>query len=267
MREFLTILWFFTIFSLVLSTGCGGSKQEEPAPQAPLAGAQQEAAGARAYVVQEAEGSAIEGRVLLQGKAPPPKRVQVTQDSEVCGKQREVYSVRVQNGGVDEAVVWIDDIQRGKPFSFPPLTIRQKDCTFVPHVSVAAPGEIKVASEDPIPHNVHTYAQASREYNESMNQLRSEISLSLPRPDLISVRCDLHGWMQAYVVVAKNPYYAVTSQGGNFRIDSVPPGRYHLKVWSESLGEDDKEILVEAGKPTHIDFTLQGQAAQTAGGK
>ena len=100
-----------------------------------------------------------------------------------------------------------------------------------------------------------------------MNPLRSNISLSFPRPDLISVRCDLHGWMQAYVVVAKNPYYAMTSQGGKFRLDGVPPGRYHMKVWNESLGEHDQEIVVEADKPTHIDFTLQSQASQTPGGK
>jgi hypothetical protein len=217
--------------------------------------------------VQDAAGSTVEGRVLFQGKVAATKRVQVTQDSDVCGKQREIQAIRVQNGGVDDAVVWLDDIARGKPFVFPPLTIKQKDCAFLPHVSIMAPGEIKISSEDPIPHNVHTYAQHNREYNESMNQLRSEISLSFPRSDLITVRCDLHGWMQAHVVVAKNPYYAVTSRGGQFRLEAVPPGRYHMKVWSESLGEYDQEIVVEAGKPAHIDFTLQSQTAQAPGGK
>ena len=263
MRAFPSRLWSLALFSLALSPGCGGSKQEMPAvPQT-----QQQEVGTQAYVVQDVSGSTVEGRVLYQGKVPAPKRVQVTQDSEVCGKQRVIPLARVQNGGVDETVVWIDDIARGKPFSSPPLTLRQKNCAYLPHVSVIAPGEINVTSEDPIPHNVHTYAQHSREYNESMNQLRSDISLRFPRADLISVRCDLHGWMQAYVVVAKNPYYAVASQGGKFRMDNVPAGHYHVKVWSESLGEDDKEIVVEAGKRTHVDFTLQSQTAQIPGGK
>jgi len=255
------------LLSFALSVGCRGSEQEAPVPQASPAQVQPVETVAPAYVVQDVAGSAVEGRVLFEGEIPPPRRVQVTEDSETCGKQREVYPVRVQNGGVNDAVVWIEDITRGKPFSFPPPEMTQKDCTFLPHVSVMAPGEIKIKSEDPIPHNVHTYAEHSREYNESMNQLRSEIVLSFPRIDLISMRCDLHGWMQAYVVVAKNPYYAVTSQGGKFRMDGVPPGHYRMKVWSESLGEKEQEIMVEADKPTHVDFTLQGQAAQTPGGK
>ena len=266
MRVSPSIVHALIILSFGLLSGCGGSIQEAPARPAASAEVRPDEANAHAYVVQDVAGSTVEGRVLFQGKVPPPKQVQVTQDSGICGKQHEIYTARVRNGGVDEAVVWIDDIERGKPFAFPPAAIRQKGCTFLPHVSIMAPGEIETRSEDPIPHNVHTYSQHSREYNESMNQLRSDISLSFLRPDVISVRCDLHGWMQAYVVVAKNPYYAVTSQGGKFRIDGVPPGHYHMKVWSESLIEDDSEIVVEAGKPTHIDFTLRSQTTQTPAG-
>ena len=98
-----------------------------------------------------------------------------------------------------------------------------------------------------------------------MNQLRRDVSLSFPRPDLISVRCDLHGWMQAYVVIVQNPYYAISDKGGKFTLDGVPTGHYHLKVWTESLGESEQEIVVEAGKPTRADFTLKSQSAQGSG--
>jgi hypothetical protein len=207
----------------------------------------------------------VQGAVQLQGAPPPPKRIQVAQDVDVCGETREIYPVRVENGGVDDAVVWIDDIQRGKAFSFPPARIDQKNCTYLPHVVVMQAGDVNITSGDPIPHSVHTRAQHNRDYDESMSPLQSEISLSFPRPDVISVRCDLHGWMQAYVVVAKNPYYAVTENGGKFKLDGVPKGRYHLKVWSESLGESEQEIVVEAGKPTRADFTLKSRTAQASG--
>jgi len=238
---------------------------DQPAP----AETQPDEAGVAAYAVRDVAGSTVEGRVLFQGPAPPPKRVQVTQDAEFCGRQREVYSLRMRDSGVDEAVVWIENIQQGKSFAFPPPLLNQKGCEYLPHVSVMAPGEIEITSEDPIPHNIHTYAQNNREYNESMNTLRPKISLRFPRPDIISVRCDLHGWMQGYVVVAKNPYYAITSQGGRFRLENVPPGQYRLKVWSESMGESEQEqeIVVEAGKVTRADFTLQSPTAATGGGK
>jgi plastocyanin len=253
------------VFLSIMLVGCGRSKQQEAPAQeaAPTATPQQQSAPQ--YTVQELPGSLVEGRVLLQGAPPPPKKIQVTQDIDACGKTREVYPVRVENGGVDDAVVWIDDIQRGKAFAFPPAQIEQKNCTYVPHVVVMQVGDVKISSRDAIPHNVHTYAKNNQDYNESMNQLRRDISLSFPRPDVISVRCDLHGWMQAYAVVAKNPYYAISENGGKFKLDGVPPGHYHLKVWSEKLGESEQEIVVETGKPTKAIFTLKSQTAQGSG--
>jgi hypothetical protein len=242
-------VWAAIIFSAVLF-GCGRSK-EQSAPQ---------------YTVQELPGSVVEGRVRLQGAPPRPKTIQVSQDADVCGATREVYLVRVENGGVDDAVVWIDDIQRGKAFSFPPAKIDQKNCSYLPHVVIMQVGDLNITSGDPIPHSVHTRALHNRDYNESMSPLQSDISLSFPRPDVISVRCDLHGWMQAYVVVAENPYYAISENGGQFKLDGVPEGHYHLKVWSESLGTSEQEIVVEAGKPTRADFILKSQTAQASGG-
>jgi len=217
------------------------------------------------YGVQELPGSFVEGTVQLQGPPPPAKKIQVAQDADVCGKTREVFPVRVENGGIDDAVVWIDDIQRGKAFSFPPAQLDQQECTFLPHIVIMRGGNVNITSRDPIPHSVHTHAQHNRDYDETTSSLQGEIFLSFQDPDVISVRCDLHGWMQAYVVVAKNPYYAITANGGKFKLDEVPNGHYRLKVWSENLGESEQEIVVEEGKPTKADFTLKSQAGQASG--
>jgi hypothetical protein len=259
-------LFWGAAFLLVVLVGCGRSKQQNgPAQESEPAATQPREETGPQYTVQELPGNVVEGRVLLAGAPPPPKKIQVTQDVSTCGKTREVYPVRVENGGVDDAVVWIDDIQHGKPFAFPLAQIEQKDCTYVPHVMIMQAGDVKITSDDPIPHNVHTYAQNNQEYNESMNQLRRQVSLGFARPDVISVRCDLHAWMQAYVVIAKNPYYVISDKGGKFTLDGVPAGHYRLKVWSESLGGSEQEIVVEQSKPTRADFTLKSQGAQGAG--
>ena len=251
------LYWAAAIVSMAIA-GCQGTKQQTATQESATSAAQPQEQ-AQQYTVQELPGSVVAGRVLLHGAPPPPKKIQVTQDMETCGKTREVFPVRVEKGGIDDAVVWIDDIQQGKPFAFPPAEVRQEGCTYVPHVVIAAAGDLRISSHDPIPHNVHTYAKHNREYNESMNQLRRDISLSFARPDVISVRCDLHGWMQAYVFIAKNPYYAISENGGNFKLEGVPAGKYQLKVWSESLGESEQTIVVEAGRPTKIDFVLNSQ--------
>jgi len=237
---------------VILSTvpfGCRGSTKQDASP----------------YGVQELPGSLVEGTVQLQGTPPPPKKIQVAQDADVCGKTREVLPVRVENGGIDDAVVWIDDVQRGKAFSFPPAQLDQQKCTFLPHIVIMQGGDVNIISRDPIPHSVHTHAQHNRDYDETTSSLQGEISLSFQHPDVISVRCDLHGWMQAYVVVAKNPYYTITANGGKFKLDEVPEGHYRLKVWSENLGESEQEIVVEEGKSTKADFTLKSQTGYASG--
>ena len=213
------------------------------------------------YRVQERPGSLVEGTIHLQGTPPPPRKIEVAQDADVCGKTREVFPLHVDNGGIDDAVVWIDDIRRGKAFSFPPPQLDQGNCTYIPHILVVQGPDVNITSHDPITHSVHTYAQHNRDYDESMSPLQHDISLSFRQPDVISVRCDLHGWMQAYVIVAKNPYYAVTQNGGKFELDGVPQGQYLLKVWTENLGETEQRIVVEDGKPTHADFTFKSLTA------
>jgi len=237
---------------IILSTvlfGCRGSTEQN--------GSQ--------YRVQELPGSLVEGTVRLQGTPPPAKKIQVAQDADVCGETREVFPVRVKNGGIDDAVVWIDDIQRGKAFSFPPAQVDQGDCTFFPHIVLMHPGDVKITSRDPIPHSVHTHARHNRDYDESMSPLKPDISLSFQEPDVIGVRCDLHSWMQAYVIVAKNPYYAITENGGKFKLDGVPKGHYRLKVWSENLGGSEQMIDVEEGQPTKADFELKSPTEHAAG--
>jgi Carboxypeptidase regulatory-like domain len=252
----------------LILVGCTSSKEQTSQPAAPPAENKAVAAPVAGYAVGEVTGGgSIEGRVLFRGKPPAPRLVVVDQDVSTCGKRREVYPVRLDRGGVADAVVWIDDIPQGKPFGFPAPVLDQKGCDYVPHIVLMQPGELTVETGDPVPHNVHTYAKSNRDYNESMNPLNRRITLSLSRADLVSVKCDLHGWMQAYVVVAKNPYYAVTGRGGAFALRDVPPGRYHLKVWQETLGTAEQELAVEAGKPTKVDFTFPADGAGAAEGR
>ena len=106
-------------------------------------------------------------------------------------------------------------------------------------------------------HNVHVISYANREVNKAMPVGAVPQEITLARADRVTVRCDVHKWMTAYVVVAKNPYYVVSGAGGQFRLEGVPAGHYHLKVWQESLGELDQEITVEAAKTTETSFTYR----------
>src|SRR5438874_9303642 len=214
------------------------------------------------YVVRTVEESAtgtISGRILYNGKPVVPKRFTVTSDTAVCGTTKDIYPVRIEEGGIADSVVWIDDITSGKAFNFPSPMIDQKKCAFVPHVLVMKGGELKLGNTDLCLHNIHVITYANREANKAIPPGAAPQEITLARADRVTVRCDVHKWMNSYVVVAKNPYYVISGAGGKFRLEGVPAGHYHLKVWQESLGELDQEITVEPAKSTETSFTYRAK--------
>src|SRR5947209_7515933 len=159
------------------------------------------------YVVRTIEQSttgAISGRILYNGKPVLPKRFTVTSDTSVCGTTKEIYPVSIEEGGIADAVVWIDDITSGKTFDFPSPLLDQKKCSFVPHILLMKGGALKLGNNDLGLHNIHITSYANREANKAMPPGTGTQEITLARADLVRVRCDVHKWMSSYVVVAKN---------------------------------------------------------------
>lgn len=208
------------------------------------------------YAVQPAAGGTITGKLLWGGKPPAPRRIAVTQDSSACGTMKEMYDVEVEQGGVADAVVWIDNITHGKAFDFPKPVLDQKGCMFMPPVLLMQPGQLEVENSDSVTHNVHIIARFNRSSNNMMAPGAAPIEVTLMRPETVLVRCDVHSWMQGYIVVAKNPYYALSGPGGTFTLTNVPAGTYTLNMWQDKLGTKDQQVTVQAGKTTTVNFKL-----------
>ena len=45
---------------------------------------------------------------------------------------------------------------------------------------------------------------------------------------MVRFKCNVHGWMRAYVGVMAHPYFAVTDADGAFKITNLPPGTYTI---------------------------------------
>lgn len=254
------------LFSVAtIFAGCSGNKPAVTNDSTPAVNNQAATVVSTGYQVDAiTNGGSIEGQIILNGKPVPPRPILVSQDASVCGARRLVHPVRLDGSGIEDAVVWIGDIHHGKAYDFAPAVLNQQKCTYDPHIVIMQPGDLKVRTDDPVPHNIHSYSEANRTYNESMNSLNREISLHFARPERISLKCDLHGWMQAYVVVAANPYYAITKNAGAFQLRDVPAGTYQLKVWQEMLGESSQTVTVQAGKTTKVNFRLNSPAPERA---
>ncbi|MGH9750545.1 MAG: carboxypeptidase regulatory-like domain-containing protein [Candidatus Polarisedimenticolia bacterium] len=239
-----------------------------PPPEAPVAPAGSPATSpaapaSGAYVPGPVTaGGRIAGRVVYAGAAPPARPVAVTKDHAVCGRTAHVAEGLLvgDGGGLINAVVSIDGIAAGKPFGAARTVLDQRGCWFVPHVLVVPAGApLDILNSDGILHNIHTFPRNNPAINMAQPRFKKVMTHTFERPDLVRVACDVHGWMGAWIVVAGHPYHAVTDAGGRFALDEVPPGRWTIRVWHETLGERTLETPVETGQAVEMTVTYPGR--------
>ena len=71
-------------------------------------------------------------------------------------------------------------------------------------------------------------------------------------PEIIPLKCDLHGWMNAFIIVADHPYHAISDQEGSFQISGIPVGTYTVQFWHETLGIQSQKVTVQTGADTKV---------------
>jgi hypothetical protein len=204
-------------------------------------------------------GGTIEGTIVFRG-AVPTKTIIPTKDVETCGGPREDPVVKVGPGqGVESAVVYLAEVAKGKAWPAPAKTpqIDNVKCRFVPDVQVIRAGSLDVVNSDPMLHNTHGYYGKRTAFNLALPNQGQRIPVDLPRAGTVRVDCDAHGWMEGWVQVVDNPYYAITGADGKFTITDVPPGNYRLVTMQPFIGPIEQPVTVAANKPTSLTIELK----------
>lgn len=210
-------------------------------------------------VVTLGEGGTIEGRVTYAGRVPV-KRVIPTKDKEVCGEPRDRPEIRVgADQGVQDAIVYLKGVAKGKDWGAPDMVpvLDNKSCEFVPAIQVIRTGAIAIHNSDPVLHNTRAFYGRRTAFNVALPNLGDQVTQELPRPGMVRVECDAHGWMLAHVFVADNPYYALTGEDGGFRITDIPPGDYTLVATQSYTGDSETPVTLKGGETLTLPIELK----------
>jgi hypothetical protein len=127
----------------------------------------------------------------------------------------------------------------------------------VPHVTAMTPGELELKNSDDILHNIHTYSTANPSINKAQPKFKKVMTEKFEKPEFIKLTCDVHSWMLGWVAVMPNPFFGVTDGSGNAKIENVPPGKYTVEAWHETLGKQTKEVEVKAGQATKVAIEMK----------
>jgi hypothetical protein len=239
---------------------------------------------------QVTNGGAITGKVMLRGSIPEPRVFPMVlypfgdfckkiSDGEGLVLLRE-FSVDGA-GGLQDAVVAVQSVQRGKPFRSRDTDLVTVNCMFHPadvpdsqqferrdgqlvHVHPLVTimrnhSLLSVVNRDPIIHAAQVYQPE-----------KGSRVLSFPIPVSYQVKhgyvdldketriaqiiCEMHEYMQTWAWVVDNPYFAKTSKGGAFAIENLPPGMYKVTAWHPHMKPIEKRVTIPAGGAVTLNF-------------
>lgn len=219
-------------------------------------------------VIDVTDGGSITGKVTFSGDDPAPKIFAITKDPETCGTgNREIDFVKVNNGALNDVVVYLDKVKEGTGFNQDEITggVNQKGCAFDPFIQVMENDQdFTATNSDPVSHNIHTYEILGRAKKTVFNvsqpdQGAIKKKVKLKRGKAMKIECDQHDFMHGFVFVASNPYYALVGEDGSYTIDNVPAGKYKIKAWHGTLKEQKASVEVTAGGTASVDFEFSAK--------
>ena len=226
-------------------------------------------------------GGSIAGTVRLNGPIPEPRVFPLVlyPFGPFCKKISDgtghivLEEFIVETGGaLQDAVVAVQHVERGKAFPVIKNEFVVEDCMFHPadvpdseQFTVNKDGKLRhahplvsvmenhqaisVVNRDPVIHNSQIFQSE-----------RGNIILNFPLPVSTEPRggvvnfergrrisqmiCGMHEFMQSWGFMVDNPYYAKTKKDGEFAINDLPPGTYRVVAWHPHLKPIEQEVTV-----------------------
>jgi len=209
--------------------------------------------------VAASAGGTISGTVTYLGATAAPKKLAVTKDVAVCGKVAHIDESLIvgANKGIKDVIVSLMSVKGGKSLDAmgTDFVLDQKGCAYVPHVMLLPANKtLQILNSDGIMHNIHSFSTKNTPVNLPQPKFKKKLEKAFTTAENISVKCDVHGWMSAWIMVVDHPYHAVTDAGGKFTITDVPPGTHTVEFWQEALGKQKAQVTVAAGASATLDF-------------
>ena len=196
-----------------------------------------------AAMAQPASAASISGTVRYEGDTVPKMKAIDMAKEEKCHTSyseppvSEMIVIGSDKTFENVFVRVVGGLPKDKEYPVPeePVIIDQQGCRYIPHIiGIQVNQTLKILNSDGVLHNVNAKPKMMRPFNKAMPPAIKEFDHTFNRAEFpFEVRCDVHGWMGAYIGVIKHPFFSVTAKGGEYEISGLDAGTYEIEVWQE----------------------------------
>jgi len=205
-------------------------------------------------VIEFKNGGSLSGKAIFKGdNIPQDETLTLTSEQDLCGDTLPAKKYVINsNKEIKNVIVYLADIRAGRKTPPDPVIIDNIICAFEPLVSVGFLGNVVInRNTDPVLHNFHGYIRKRTTYNIAIPEKGMDVERQMKGLGLMTLRCNPHPWMRAYVYIFNHPYAAVTNEKGEFSIIDIPAGSYEVRAWHEGFGDISLgKAMVKAGNGT-----------------
>ncbi len=159
-------------------------------------------------------------------------------------------------------------VPQRRPATDQPIIIDQVDKTFVNHVTPVQTGTaVSFPNHDQIRHHVYSFSPA-KTFEIPLYKGIPADPIVFKQEGVVTLGCNIHDWMSAYIVVVNTPYFAKTDQQGKLSL-SIPEGDYQLHFWHRDADQQTKNrkqlITISPGENASLAVQLSLKAAGFSG--
>ncbi len=166
-------------------------------------------------------------------------------------------------GGV---VVTLRSTDASRPIVRPARAVMdQVDREFLPHVLVIPVGSpVSFPNSDSVAHQVYSFSPVHR-FQLPLYQGKPYKPEVFGAPGVVTLGCNIHDQMRAYVYVVEAQYYGRADHEGRWSVANVEPGEYQLTIWHPqsraqspvleqrvTVGDDGARLKLRAAMPLKL---------------
>jgi carboxypeptidase family protein len=253
---------FSVVGGMFLLTVCSKGNQSTVQAAPPSSSANEPVSDA------SAAGGTITGKIKFTGTAPRNPTIDMSEEAACKSKYTTTPTEENVVAGPANALanvfVYVKaGVPAGQTFPAPttPVILDQNGCRYHPHVLGIRVGQpLEIQNSDPVLHNIKAIAKANRPFNVSQPTAGMKTTRTFAAPEvMVSLECNVHGWMHAYAGVRPDPFFAVSGQDGSFSITGLPPGTYTIEAWHEKFGTQSATVTIAGteSKTANITFAAR----------